>query len=352
MITAHTVRQTWALLQVRRDEFRGSARRTLHRALVTAGVILLILPLLGAALLSNHNVPITIATYLPTLWMLFAASALISMLLNGPGRTLISRSEAQVFLVTPAADHLGALLLSPLNSSWTIQVLALTLFTGIVTGLGPGLLFSLATTWAFIIACTVTAQALGWFSAILISYPHGQSVRRITMAVMILAGLWIARSPRLSVLPELIRHLPTQPLILHIVQAARHAPSGRAWVDLLCLLLWSVALMFVGARAAAWWHRRPESLQYLRDTARARRRPDPATELAAHLAVDRSSIWRSAPLRRGAFVLAGLPAIGGALAPMSWPFLDLIPGMVTSGLALLFGVNPWALDGTGALWRA
>ena len=31
--------------------------------------------------------------------------------------------------------------------------------------------------------------------------------------------------------------------------------------------------------------------------------------------------------------------------------LTILPGLVASGGALLFGVNSWCLDGRGALWR-
>ena len=31
--------------------------------------------------------------------------------------------------------------------------------------------------------------------------------------------------------------------------------------------------------------------------------------------------------------------------------MTVLPGLVASGGALLFGVNAWCLDGRGALWR-
>jgi hypothetical protein len=44
----------------------------------------------------------------------------------------------------------------------------------------------------------------------------------------------------------------------------------------------------------------------------------------------------------------GLVAIFGNL---SWESMTILPGLVASGGALLFGVNAWCLDGRGALWR-
>jgi len=36
---------------------------------------------------------------------------------------------------------------------------------------------------------------------------------------------------------------------------------------------------------------------------------------------------------------------------LEWEMLTIMPGLVASGGALLFGVNSWCLDGRGALWR-
>jgi hypothetical protein len=47
-------------------------------------------------------------------------------------------------------------------------------------------------------------------------------------------------------------------------------------------------------------------------------------------------------------VMPGLVAIAGNL---QWEMLTILPGLVASGGALLFGVNAWSLDGRGALWR-
>jgi hypothetical protein len=36
---------------------------------------------------------------------------------------------------------------------------------------------------------------------------------------------------------------------------------------------------------------------------------------------------------------------------LTWDLVTVLPGLVASGGALLFGVNAWCLDGRGALWR-
>jgi hypothetical protein len=56
-------------------------------------------------------------------------------------------------------------------------------------------------------------------------------------------------------------------------------------------------------------------------------------------------------MRRGLMVLALLPGLGGLVSGLEWNMLILLPGLIASGVTLLFGVNAWALDGRGALWR-
>jgi hypothetical protein len=66
---------------------------------------------------------------------------------------------------------------------------------------------------------------------------------------------------------------------------------------------------------------------------------------------DRGSVWRSVPMRRGVMVLAIGPGLVAVFGDLSWSSMTILPGLVASGGALLFGVNAWCLDGRGALWR-
>ena len=69
------------------------------------------------------------------------------------------------------------------------------------------------------------------------------------------------------------------------------------------------------------------------------------------LRIDRAAVWRSVPLRRGLMVLALMPGVVALAGNLEWQMLTILPGLVASGGALLFGVNTWCLDGRGALWR-
>jgi hypothetical protein len=74
--------------------------------------------------------------------------------------------------------------------------------------------------------------------------------------------------------------------------------------------------------------------------------------MGALLAVDRASVLRSPPLRRGLAVLAVLPVTAAVIASLPWSSIALLPPLVSSGAALLFGVNALSLDGSGAVWVA
>jgi hypothetical protein len=56
-------------------------------------------------------------------------------------------------------------------------------------------------------------------------------------------------------------------------------------------------------------------------------------------------------MRRGIMVLALGPGIVALFVDLKWEQMVILPGLVASGGALLFGVNAWCLDGRGALWR-
>ena len=61
---------------------------------------------------------------------------MLSAVASGGGRELISRDQAGSHPVSPTTDHLGALLIAPLNISWMIQ--AWILFGSMAYSFGPG----------------------------------------------------------------------------------------------------------------------------------------------------------------------------------------------------------------------
>jgi hypothetical protein len=56
-------------------------------------------------------------------------------------------------------------------------------------------------------------------------------------------------------------------------------------------------------------------------------------------------------MRRGLAVLAVGPGLVALAGNLTWSQMTILPGLVASGGALLFGVNAWCLDGRGNFWR-
>ena len=77
----------------------------------------------------------------------------------------------------------------------------------------------------------------------------------------------------------------------------------------------------------------------------------PRSALAGLVRTDRGSVWRAVPMRRGLAVLAVGPGVVALAGNLDWAQMTILPGLVASGGALLFGVNAWCLDARGGLWR-
>ena len=87
------------------------------------------------------------------------------------------------------------------------------------------------------------------------------------------------------------------------------------------------------------------------DLGHRRVRATASSARVALLRADRASVWRAVPMRRGLLVLAVGPGLVAVLGDLRWESMTLLPGLVVSGGALLFGVNAWCLDGRGGRWR-
>ena len=109
------------------------------------------------------------------------------------------------------------------------------------------------------------------------------------------------------------------------------------------------AILGSGTAKLTWT--RPATTQARVETRRYATRPFPRSALRALVAIDRGSVWRSAPLRRGLVLLSLLPVVVAFAGRLDWLMVPVLPGLVASGGALLFGVNAWALDARGAVWR-
>ena len=337
--------QVRAVLDLRLAALRGRDR---IRAAIGLGAFLGVVgsaPTIGAMLPRGRADDYLSLT--PTAWLLFAVGAALSAGTGSGGRQLLTRAQAAAFPMSPAADHLGALLMAPLNVAWLLQAVGLLTLTawdvGPPAALGTGLVLTLL----WIVAASTAAQALGWLVELLRTYRAGLVLLRAVLAGALVAVATVAVTGHtLDALRSLSSDLVTGALGVTPWQDPR-----RWFLDAGVLVLAITGAWWAGVRMLRAVYRRPPLQQTRSESRTYPRRAHPRGALAAALRVDRAGVNRSAPLRRGLVALVVIPSGVAAASGLPWPLVPLLPGMVVSAAGLLFGVNAFALDGQGALWR-
>jgi hypothetical protein len=280
---------------------------------------------------------------LPSAMAGFMLLAIAGAVASGGGRELLSREHAVVYPVSPTTDHLGALLLAPLNIAWLLQAWMLLGATSYGVQ-GRFLPFALVGLFLWIALATALGQVVAWSIEAIRRREHGIAVVRVLAGLLFASAVLLQLSGRLG---TLLDAFPTTQLAAGLVNGY----SGR-WVLSVAievaLLVVVVALGAVPAHLAA--HRSPRD-ELRVESGRFRARPLPRSPLAGLVRTDRGSVWRAVPMRRGLAVLAVGPGVVALAGNLDWPQMTILPGLVASGGALLFGVNAWCLDARGGLWR-
>jgi len=304
-------------------------------------------------------------------YLLLLLGLVTAAVASSGGREVVPRGQLVAYPVAPATEHLGALLLAPLNLAWLLQVLALSLLTGAGAGVTasavPGalrpdgslsatatgaVLLAVAVTWAWAFVATAVAQVLAWVVEVVRTLPAGRWWLRGLLAAT--AG-WAVLNVDSQVLVDVLDGTPTALVSDRALGAVRGGVLPAA-LTVLVLLVAGLLLVQVGAAVHAVLSRRPSRDQARQETQRHRPHDLPrADAAAAHVRAwrraDWAGVWRSPPLRRGLVVLLVAPVAGGLLAQVGWTDVVLITAVVASGAGLLFGVNAFCLDGEGAMWR-
>jgi len=344
-VTVAAHRQVAAVLRLRVAMLRGRSRRRAGAG-AALGALLLAACLASGPLLPTGEIS-DLVLLLPSAWLLFAVGAAIASATGAGGREMLDREQAVAFPLSPAADSLGALLLTPLNLSWLLQSAVVLTGTSWAVGRswGAPLAWLLAGLW--IAAATAAALAVGWVVEILRTAAGGVWLLRVLMLASAAAALGVVLTGRVA---SLLDAAPTAGLVGRTLAAGR-GDLGAFWPAALGLLAATGAAVAAGIALAAVLHRRPPRAQVIAESRPHRRRRDPGSQLRGAVRVDQAGVWRSAPMRRGILALGALPGGAAAVTGLDWQLVALLPGLVASGAALLFGVNALCLDGTGALWR-
>jgi hypothetical protein len=284
--------------------------------------------------------------YLPVGYLAFVLTTATAALFGGGGREALPADQVVAFPVGPTTDHLAGLVLAPLNLAWLLQAWTLLASVAVLTHGGH--------TWAavvpvvlWLVAATVGVQWLSWVVEYVRRGPRGELFVR-TGAVVV--GLVIVAVVSTGHLLDVVVLTPAA-----WASSLPYLGAEGDWLNWLfgCLLLVAAALgaAILGSSTAKLTWTRPATTQARVESRRYAPRPLPRSDLRALVAIDRGSVWRSAPLRRGLVLLSLLPVVVAFAGRLDWLMVPVLPGLVASGGALLFGVNAWALDARGAVWR-
>ena len=292
--------------------------------------------------------------------------AVLAPLAAGGAHELYPGEQLVAFPVRPATAVTSSLLLTPLNLAWLTQVLGILGATGYVAGAGPGLPLAVTATVVYVVFASVAGQALAWT---VVALRHSAAGRTAVAAATgaccgaVLALSWNHRGtaalesfPSSRVL-DLVRDVGATP-----AGAVETWTSGHPIFEQGAVGHWvlGVAALVLGTLVAARlavpachraMSRAPDRAVHS-EGRNVRRRRARGSVLAELTAVDRASVARSAPLRRGVLVLAALPGLAAAVPSVEWTSIVMLPGLVSAGTGLLFGVNVFCLDGGGAVWLA
>jgi len=283
----------------------------------------------------------------PAAFLGFAVLAVIAPLTAGGGNEVFPPDQLVAFPIRPRTQFLGGLALAPLNLVWVLQLLTLTAETAYVSRGGTSARAALTAT-AYVLCATVLGQALSWWVAGLRQTRNGRRLVLAMGASVLGVGVLATRVDGLA--HSVLERSPTR-TVVHAIAARPDETTRWALTTGVLLALTTMGLL-LGARLCGWALRRPTDTTARLDLGPMHRRTGRTSQLAELVSVNRASAWRAPALRRGALVLALLPGIGAAGARVPWESLTILPGLVAAGAGLLFGVNAFALDGSGALWMA
>jgi hypothetical protein len=283
---------------------------------------------------------------LPTAFLAFLAATTCATVAAAGGRELLPRDVGVAYPVSPTTDHIGALLMAPLNIAWLLQAFSLFGLVAYVSG-PQGLGFVQITVAAWLVSSTIIAQLIAWCVEWIRRRPFGIAFVRLIGLCLVLLAIGLTATNNVT---AVLDHSPTVDVTITALRG--QAGPNMPWLTgtVLILLMGGASAVF-GGIVAHWVARRPARDEAHVEGRYVADRAMPRSEFWAMVRTDRTSVWRSVPLRRGFMVLAALPGFVAAAGAFDWDMLPIMPGLVAAGGALLFGVNAWCLDGTGALWR-
>lgn len=286
---------------------------------------------------------------LPSSALVFLVLGVVTAVASAGGREVVPREEAVALPVSTSADHLGALVLAPLNVAWVLQAWLLLGAAAYGVGLAPlpARLAALLPVVLWLVAATALAQLVGWLVEGVRRGPRGSLHFGVGLLAVLLGCAGLAVGGRTT---ALLDRSPTGVVLDAVLLGS--AQAWAAWAAYVVgLSLLALVAVVLGTLPARWALRRPMRAEQGAEAGERTPRRLTTSDLGAALRMDRASVWRSVPLRRGIVVLGLVPGLVALAGSVPWHVATVLPALVAAGGALLFGVNAWCLDARGALWR-
>ena len=286
---ARAVRDVRHLLRFRLSGLRGKARRAAPIGLTVLVAVTLLASFVPAFVPEYRIARTDVLILLPTAYISVLVISITSAAANGGGRELLPREQAVAFPVSATADHLGALLMAPLNIAWLLQGWSILGMTAYAVGPRPLLPLALLPVYLWLFTGTALAQTIAWVVEYVRRGRRGSNVVRLAA---VLVGGTIAVLIATHRMTAVLDDSPTLRVLLAVIAGANG--EWLAWAE---LLVWlgaiAIVAVVVGAFMADKVSRRParDELKVETVPARGARAPcvglrgPPAHRPGRHLAV-------------------------------------------------------------------
>lgn len=328
----------WRMLREPRQRRRVATALSLLPSLAVTAVV-------GGQLAPDNEIRFNVVLLAPTTFASFFALAVISPASSAGGSELFPSDQLVAYPVRDRTVFASTLLLAPANLAWITHFLVLLGVASYIAAPGPLVALALVTTIAYAVAMTVVGQAVAWWLEGVRQRRDGRWALRIVGASLAASLVILQLGGNLT---DVLDRLPTRTVAISAAQGSQGRLAEWAPV-ILVLMATMLAAFWAGEKSCGWAQGRVSDGGLQPESRPVRRRTTAAHDLAALMQIDRASVWRSAPLRRGALVMALLPGAIAAVTEPSWDSLVLLTGLVAAGSGLLFGVNAFGVDGPGAL---
>jgi hypothetical protein len=337
--------QIGALVALRWRMVRSRRARAGMLTLALLLVVFVMAAVAGSQLVPNEEL-LNAALVTPTAFLVYAALSVVGPAAAGGGNELFPAEDVVPHPIRATTRFATSVLLAPLNIAWVTQSTALLALTSYVAASWEGLPAAMTVAVLYILSVTICGQAIAWW---LVGVRQNRIGRRVlwVAAVVLAAGAGVLA--QVTDLTDVLDKSPTKPVVLAILDGAGGIYGTWAWV-VPSLAAMAIVGALAGVAAVAYSARQPLGVAVERQARRVPRRT-PAGSVRQELRrIDRAAVWRAASLRRGVLVMGLLPGAAAAAVRVDWSSLALTGGLVAAGAGLLFGINAFCLDGSGALW--